>query len=436
LLRLAAPNVLNLLALAGMITFDGLFLGRLGADALAGVSFAFPFVMFMQHAANGGMGGGVSSAIARALGAGRRDHADALVYHAFVLAFALAAVFSTVMQLGAPFAFRWMGGQGGVLSAALSYSNVAFGGAVSICMLNILGHAVRGTGNMALPSSVIAGSVIAHVLISPFLIFGWGPLPALGPAGAGWGLITPFGIGSLVLIAYLRSPRSLVTLKFGEVVWQWRLFAEILRVGVPGLINAGITNVSVVILTGIAGHLGREVAVGYAMGARLEYILIPLGFGFGTAIVAMVGTNWGAKQYRRARAVGWAGAAIVAAICATIGLVVALFPRLWMGLFSDNEEIVSFGTEYLRIVGPIYGFYGLGMALFFVTQGFGSVVLAVTGNALRLLASAAGALIAIYWFNLGAIGFFVAVALGFIAYAAVTVCAVIRVKNPVVSAAG
>jgi Na+-driven multidrug efflux pump len=186
LFRLSAPNVLNLLAIAGMITFDALFLGRLGADALAGVSLAFPFVMLIQLAANGGVGGGVSSAIARALGAGRRDRADDLVYHTFVLALALPALFSTTMLLGAPYVFRWMGGQGEVLSAAFSYSNVAFSGAISICMLNLLGGAVRGTGNMTLPSTVIVSSVLAHVLISPVLIFGWGPvLRSARPALAG-----------------------------------------------------------------------------------------------------------------------------------------------------------------------------------------------------------------------------------------------------------
>src|SRR5712675_2086806 len=178
LLRLSAPNVLNLLAIAGMITFDGLFLGRLGTDALAGVSLAFPFVMLMQHTAASGMGGGVSSAIARALGAGRRETADALALHAFVLALGLAAAFSTLLLLGAPFIFRWMGGHGEMLSAGLAYANVAFSGAVSICMLNLLGSAVRGTGNMGLPAGVMVGSVIAHILISPLLIFGWGPLPA------------------------------------------------------------------------------------------------------------------------------------------------------------------------------------------------------------------------------------------------------------------
>jgi len=120
----------------------------------------------------------------------------------------------------------------------------------------------------------------------------------------------------------------------------------------------------------------------------------------------------------------------VAAACAAIGLVVALFPDLWMGLFSDDQEIIRLGTWYLRIVGPIYGLYGLGMALYFATQGFGNVLWTVTANAVRLLASAGAALVAIYLLDLGPIGFFVAIAGGFCAYAALTVAAMCRVKEP------
>jgi Na+-driven multidrug efflux pump len=171
------------------------------------------------------------------------------------------------------------------------------------------------------------------------------------------------------------------------------------------------------------------VAIGYAMGARLEYILIPLAFGFGTAIVAMVGTNWGARQYRRAHQIAWTGGAAVGAACASIGLIVALFPSVWMGLFTDDAEIIHVGSRYLQIVGPIYGFYGMGMALYFATQGFGKVVLTVTANAVRLIASGGCALIATYLLDLGAIGLFVAVAIGFCAYAALTTAAVLRVKE-------
>ena len=429
LLRLAAPNILNLLAFAGVITFDGFFLGRIGTNALAGASLAFPWVMMVLQTTNSGMGVGVSSAVARALGAGRRDRADALVFHAFLLALAIAAIFSSAFLSGAPFLFRWMGGQGEMLADALSYANVALGGAVCICVLNLLGNAVRGTGNMSLPASVLIGCVLVHIAISPVLIFGLGPLPALGPAGAGWGLIIPFAGGSIVMICYLRS-RAIVRLNFRGVAPRWELFTDILKVGVPGLLNTAITNLSVVVLTGIAGQMGRDAAVGYAMGARLEYILQPIAFGFGTALVAMIGTNWGAAQYRRSREIAWTGAMTVAAVCGTIGLIVAWQPSLWINLFSSDAGVAQLGTLYLRIVGPAYLCFGLGLGLFFVMQGVGRGVVAMNANAVRMLSSAGLGLIAVYWLELGVAGFFVAIAAGFCVYAALLVHAVFGVRAP------
>ena len=432
LLRLAVPNVLNLLAFAGMITFDGFFLGRISTNALAGASLAFPWVMLILQTTNSGLGVGVSSAVSRALGAERRERADDLVFHAFLLALALGAIYSTVMLLGAPVLFRWMGGRDEMLSDALAYANVALGGAVCMCVLNLLGNAVRGTGNMSFPATVLVGCVLAHIAISPVLIFGFGPVPALGPAGAGWGLVIPFGVGSIVMIGYLRSRRSIVRLKFRGVTPRRELFADILKVGVPGLLNTAITNLSVAVLTGIAGQLGPDTAIGYAMGARLEYILQPVAFGFGTAIVAMVGTNWGARQYRRAREIAWTGAATVALLCGTIGAAVAIHPALWIDLFSDSKEVTRIGALYLRIVGPAYLFFGLGLGLFFVTQGVGRAVAAKTANAVRMIVSASYGLVAIYGLDLGVPGFFAAVAGGFCIYAALLVRAVVfGVRTPV-----
>jgi putative MATE family efflux protein len=430
LLRLAAPNVLNLLAFVGVIVFDGYFLGRIGTDALAGASLAFPWVMLVLQTTNSGMGAGVSSAVARALGAEKRERADELVFHALLLALALGAIFSALMLLTAPFIFHLMGGRDEMLADALSYANVALGGAVAITVMNLLGNAVRGTGNMSLPAGVLIGAVIAHIALSPVLIFGWGPFPALGPAGAGWGLVIPFAFGSLIMIAYLRSSRSIVRLKLSDMTPRWELFADILKVGVPGLVNTAITNLSVVLLTGIAGQFGPQAAIGYAMGARLEYIMQPVAFGFGTAIVAMVGTNWGARQYGRARRIAWTGAITIAVVCGTIGLIVALQPSLWLNLFSDDAEVARFGALYLRIVGPAYLCFGLGLGLFFVSQGFGRGVAAMNANAARLIASAGAGLAAVYWLDLGVAGFCAAVATGFCLYAALLVYAVLRVKPP------
>jgi len=430
LLRLAAPNILNLIAFVGVIIFDGFFLGRIRTDALAGASLAFPWIMLILQTTNSGMGAGVSSAVARALGAGKRERADALTFHAFLLALVLAGTFSTVLILSAPFIFIWMGARNTMLVDALSYANVCFGGAVCITVLNLLGNAVRGTGNMSLHASVLVGCVIAHIALSPILIFGFGPLPALGPAGAGWGLVIPFGVGSLIMIGYLRSSRSIVRLSFFGLAPRWALFVDILKVGVPGLINTAITNLSVVVLTGIAGQFGPEAAIGYAMGARLEYIMQPVAFGFGTAIVAMVGTNWGAQQYGRARRIAWTGATTIALVCGTLGLIVAVQPSIWLSVFSNDAEVSRLGTMYLRIVGPVYVCFGLGLGLFFVCQGFGRGFAAMIANAVRLLVSAGAGFAAVYWFDLGTIGLFAAIAAGFCIYAALTTLAVVRVSPP------
>src|SRR5262249_24119200 len=291
------------------------------------------------------------------------------------------------------------------------------GGAVCITVLNLLGNAVRGTGNMTPHAAVLVCCVVAHIALSPVLIFGWGPFPALGPAGAGLGLVIPFAFGSLFMIGYLRSSRSIVRLSFYGITPRWELFADILKVGVPGLVNTAITNLSVVILTGIAGQFGPEVALGYAMGARLEYIMQPVAFGFGTAIVAMVGTNWGARQYRRARQIGWTGAVTTAVVSGTIGLIVSLQPSLWLDLFSNDSEVERLGALYLRIVGPAYVCFGLGLGLFFVCQGFGRGVAAMNANAARLIVNAVAALSAVYWFGFGLCGFGSAVPTGFAVFA-------------------
>lgn len=430
LLGLALPNFLNLFSIAGLITFDGIFVGRLGTDALAGVSLVFPFVIALQHLSASGMGGAVSSAVARAIGAGTMDRANALATHAFALALGLAVIASGVMLTSGPVVYRWMGGRGEMLDAALTYSTVAFAGAVSICMLNILASVVRGTGNMMFPAAALMGGVLGHVLLSPMLIFGWGPFPTLGVAGAGLGLVISFGAASMVLFFYLRSDKSLVKLSLAGVRYRWAPFREFFSVGIPGMVNVAITNVTVVVLMAVTGHLGREAQIGYALGARLEYVIIPLAFVFGTALVSMVGTNWGAKQYQRSRRISWTGGAIAGAACGAVGLFFGVFPELWMGLFTGQDEVLRVGTLYLHIVAPVYAAYGFGQALYFSSQGFGNPLPAVLANVVRLLVSAGGGLAAVFWFGAGPPGVFAGIACGFITYAVLNAWILLRNTDP------
>jgi putative MATE family efflux protein len=414
LLRLAVPNVAVMLLQATVTTLDGVFVGWLGSEALAGISLVFPLVMLMQTMSAGGMGGGVASAVARALGAGRRADADALVVHALVIAGAMSALFTGLLVIGGPSLYRAMGGSGPALEAALAYSNVVFGGAVAYWLFNTLGSVVRGSGHMGLPAMVMTGVSVLYLVLAPSLILGSGPFPRLGIAGAGVANVLMFGLGALVLLGFLFSPRSLVVPNLHGRGLRRSLFWEILRVGAPGALNTIFTNLTVVLLTGLVGQFGAPALAGYGMGARLEYLQIPLVFGMGAALVTMVGTNMGAGRRARAERIAWVGAGLAAGVTGSIGILAALFPRAWLGLFSTDPEVLAAGVRYLRIVGPAYGFFGLGLALYFASQGAGRLLWPLLAGFARLVVAAVGGWAAIHWLGGGLGGLFAAMAVALV----------------------
>lgn len=396
LLRLGAPNVLVMLAQAGVGLIETYFVGKLGTDALAGMALVFPAVMLMQMTSAGAMGGCIASAIARALGARRRSDADALVLHALLIAAVFALAFMVTVVAGGRWLYTRMGGSGGALDAALVYSNWVFGGALLVWLFNTLSAVIRGTGNMALPAYVTVAGAVLLLPLSPLLIFGWGPLPGLGIAGGAIALLLYYLAGSAVLAAYLWSSRSLLRPSLRGLQLRWALFADILRVGLVGTVSTVATNLAIGITTALVGAYGTAAIAGYGTASRLEYLLVPLVFGLGAPLVAMVGTCIGAGQRERALRATWIGAAIAFAMTEAIGLWAAAYPAAWLSLFNTEPAMIEAGSQYLRIVGPWYGFFGLGLVLYFASQGAGRLLWPVLGNIARLVVAVAGGWLALH----------------------------------------
>jgi Na+-driven multidrug efflux pump len=208
LLRLGAPNVLVMVSQAAVGLIETYFVGQLGTDALAGMALVFPVVMLMQMTSAGAMGGGIASAIARALGAKRTADANALVLHAMAIALGFGLVFMLAVLGGGRWLYAEMGGRGGALEAAMIYSNWAFAGAVLVWLFNSLASVLRGTGNMATPAWVTVIGTVVLIPLSPLLIFGWGPIPGLGIAGGAVALLVYYALGTVALAAYLWSRKS------------------------------------------------------------------------------------------------------------------------------------------------------------------------------------------------------------------------------------
>jgi putative MATE family efflux protein len=392
LLSLSWPNVVVMLAQTSTGLIETWWVARLGTSALAGMALVFPGVMLMQMISGGAMGGGISSAIARALGSGRRDDADALVLHAILINAILSLVFSALVLAFGPQLYAALGGRGDSLRAALQYSNVVFAGNLLLWLMNALASVIRGTGNMLVPALVICGGVVLLVPLSPCLIFGIGPFPALGIAGGGVAVVLYYAVGTAILAAYVASGRNVARFRLGPL--RGRLFRDILVVGGVAAISSIQTNVTIGLATSLVGRFaGPEGVAGFGTGARLEYLLIPLVFGLGAPLVVLVGTNIGAGQNARALRVALVGGALAFALTEAIGIAAALWPGLWLQLFGHDPSMLASGAAYLRTVGPFYGFFGLGLALYFASQGAGRLLWPlVAGFARMFVAIVLGAL--------------------------------------------
>jgi putative MATE family efflux protein len=388
LARLAAPGAVLALFQTAVSIADTAFVGRLGTEALAGLALVFPLVMLLQMTSAGAMGGGVASAVARALGGGREEAARRLVAHGLIIALAAGLAFTLLLLGLGTSLYALLGGQGEALAQALAYSHVLFAGAVGVWLANTLASVLRGSGNTLAPAVALAAAALVHIPLSGALTLGWGPFPRLGIAGAALAYVTAFLLASLLMGALLwRGP-----LRPRGADWRLerRVFHDILRVGAVSVVQALQTVLTAVILTGFVGSFGTAALAGYGVGVRLELLQIPLVFAIGQALVVMVGTNIGAGHGTRAKRIAWIGAGLSAGISLTVGGLVAVFPALWIRIFSADPAVLAAGSTYLHVVAPFYAFFGAGMALYFASQGAGRMVLPVLAGTVRLVVVVAG----------------------------------------------
>ncbi len=335
LLRLGLPTMLVLLVQTGVGLIETWFVSFLGTVALTAAAVVFPSYMLMTMMANGGLGGGVASSIARALGAGDRARAESLAFHALVLGAAFGTVFTLALWFGGAALYGAMGAQGSALSTALTYSHVIFAGAIHLWIGALLGAALRGAGQVRVPAGITLAGAIALLVASPLLIFGVGPFP------------------------------------------------------------------------------------------RLDYLLIPLLFGFGTGVVTLVGLNIGAGRPERARRIAWIGAALAGGATGAIGLLAAVFAPQWARLFTADAAVIATTTLYLRTVAPWYGVFGFAMTLYFAGQGARKVGWPVAAGTIRLLIGGVLGAYAATQLHFSLAGLFALVAASSIAFGAVITIALL-----------
>lgn len=384
IVRLAMPTTLVMAISAISNVVYTYFVSRLGVDAIGAVSLVFPISLLAITAMGGGIGAGASSAVARAIGAGRPHDAAALSGQALVLSLVIGVVFGTVVLIGAPTIFAWLGGSGAVLEQATLFARVLFGGAAITFLGGMFDSVLRGEGNVRVPAIWSSTSLSLQMVVTPIFMFTFG-----------WGLVG----GALAMLAcqlVATFPRAWFVLGGRAVVHpvlradSLAPVGEILRVGVPAALSTSISNVGLMVLTGVVARLGASDLAAYGLGTRLDFLLLSFAYGFGAAVLTLVGMASGAQRHDLVRAFVLRAGIITTAILAIAGGVLCWRPSLWLGIFTDDPGIHAVGTTYFRIIGPSYAFLGVSMVIAFAFQALGRATVPLVWMALRV----AGVLIA------------------------------------------
>jgi len=392
LLFLAWPNVIALSAGTCVVIAETSYIGRLGVESLAAMALVFPFVILTMTMSGGAMGGGVASSVARALGAGDVDRASTLAAHALLIGICFGLSFMLLMMIFGPHLLKLLGGKGNVLAQAIGYSQIFFGGAVLPWLMNTMAGVLRGTGNMKLPSTMILSSAICQIIFGGTLGLGLGPIPQFGMRGVAAGSLIAYLISISVMGWYLFSGRARVMPKIRGLRVQAAMFFDILKVGAVSCFSPLQSVLTISIFTHMLATFGTAVLAGYGIGARLEFMLTSVAFAIGIASVPMIGMAVGAERIARARRIAWTAGFISFIAVGAIASIIALFPDLWVNIFTRDTGVRDASRQYLSTAAPCYAFIGLAMSMYFSSQGAAKVLGPVLAQTARLVFIALGGL--------------------------------------------
>ena len=401
LIRMSAPNTIAFFIQSLVVLTEVWFISRLGTNSLAAVALAFPLLMITQTMSGGALGGAITSAIARSMGADDIEKAERLIWHSIIISLGGAISFLILFHLFGKQLLFLLGGRGEILQESYAYCSILFFGGILLWLSGSLSAVLRGMGNMRFPATLMVITSSIQVILSGGFILGWFGLPKLGVPGAAVAVLISSALMVTVILFKLRSKSIPASLRKERFQLRKILFDNIFEVAIPASLSPLLVVSTILVLTGLVGRFGTEALAGYGIGSRVEFLMIPLIFGIGTAMTSIVGANIGALNIDRAEKVGILGGSTAGFVSILIGLTLAVFPEAWIQIFTDDIKAFEVTKKYIQIVGPFYIFQGIGLSLYFASQGANAMKWPTIATIARFIIACAGGGISVYWLDLG-----------------------------------
>ncbi len=376
LVDMTLPVLLGITTMMAQGLIDTWFIGRVGDAELAAFGFSFPILMIVTSVAIG-LGAGTSSVVARAIGANDHRRARRLSTDSLLLSFLIVAAVSFVGVLTIGPLFRLLGAPDDLIPLIRGFMTILYAG-VPFIVVGMVGMAsMRATGDTRLPSGLMILAAILNVILDPILIFGLGPVPAMGLNGAATAALiarASIFIGTLYLMRYRLDMVSFDRPDPVELRKSWR---DILHVGIPAAGTNVIVPVGTAVITAMIARYGTDAVAGFGVASRLESMMLVVFYAMSAIIGPFVGQNFSAGNAERILRSLW----LCTVFCLASGFVIAALlassSGLLPGLFSDSDSVRGVTSLFLWIVPISYGTYGMVMVMNASFNGLGHPMPAV-----------------------------------------------------------
>lgn len=349
---------------------DTIFVGRLGADAIASISIVFPVILLMI-ALGSGTGTGAASLVARYLGGKKIKEAGSVVEHAILIALFFSFLFGLMGWFFAGPLFILIGATPSVFSLAVDYSKWIFGFGGFLFLFITLSNILRGEGDAKTPMKYMIISVLANIVLDYLLIFGPWFFPALGVEGAAVATVIARGLGCMLLVTHILSGKSLLKIAFKKFRYSFSIIKGIFAVGIPASLSIMLMSIGMMFFIKIVSFFGPGAIAAYGICHKLESIAFLFAIGISISTVALVGHNFGAGKIERSKKIAWTASGFSTLVATFIGLALLTAPGFFLRIFTNDILVLDQAVPFIKILGWFFGFTGFGIVMESAFQGFG-----------------------------------------------------------------
>ena len=371
---LAIPMMLEMSMEAVFAVVDIAFVSHLGIDAVAAVGITEALITVL-YAVAVGLGMGVTAMVSRRIGEKNADAAASVTGQALMVGAALSIVIGISGAMYAEDMLVLMGASEGVVEIGSGYTAMLLAGSASILFLFLLNAAFRGAGDAAIALRALWIAEGLNLILDPCLIFGLGPFPEMGVTGAAVATTIGRGTGVLYQIWFLFNGRGRLAFHFRHLRIVPQLIRRMLVISIGGVGQFLIATSSWILVMRIISLYGSNAVAAYTIALRmLEFIWLPA-WGLGNAAATLVGQNLGAGHAQRAEQSAWRAAKYnLIFMTGAAVILLSLAPGI-VGLFTNDAEVIAYGSTCLRILGFGFPMYAIGMIITQALNGAGDTVM-------------------------------------------------------------